>query len=42
MKEIPAGAHTVKVEINELWSSGEKLSEAFRELKVDYVSQTQN
>jgi hypothetical protein len=25
-----------------MWSSGEKLSEAFRELKVDYVPQTQN
>ena len=40
MKGIPAGFHTIKVEMYELWSSGEKLSQAVKEVAVDYVPQT--
>jgi len=40
MKGIPAGSHTIKVEMYELWSSGEKLSQAVKEVTVDYVPQT--
>jgi len=40
MKGIPAGSYTIKVEMYELWSSGEKLSEAIKELNVDYAPQT--
>ena len=40
MKGIPAGPYTIKVEMYELWSSGEKLSEDLKELNVDYVPQT--
>jgi len=40
MKGIPAGSHSIKVEMYELWSSGEKLSQAVREVTVDYVPQT--
>jgi len=40
MKGIPAGSYTIKVEMYELWSSGEKFSEAIKELNVDYVPQT--
>ncbi len=37
MLGIPAGKHTLKVEMYELWSSGEKLSETKKEVIVDYV-----
>jgi len=40
MKGIPAGSHIIKVEMYELWSSGEKLSQAVKEVTVDYVPQT--
>jgi hypothetical protein len=40
MKGIPAGPHNIKVEMYELWSSGEKLSQAAKEMTVDYVPQT--
>ena len=40
MKGIPAGTHSIKVEMYELWSSGEKLSQTFKEVTVDYVPQT--
>jgi hypothetical protein len=40
MKGIPAGSHNIKVEMYELWSSGEKLSQAAKEMTVDYVPQT--
>jgi hypothetical protein len=40
MKGIPAGSYTIKVEMYEFWSSGEKLSEASKGLNVDYVPQT--
>jgi hypothetical protein len=40
MKGIPAGPHIIKVEMYELWSSGEKLSQTFKEVTVDYVPQT--
>ena len=40
MKGIPAGFHIIKVEMYELWSSGEKLSQTFKEVTVDYVPQT--
>jgi hypothetical protein len=40
MKGIPAGAHIIKVDLYELWGSGEKLSQSSRELTVDYVPQT--
>jgi hypothetical protein len=37
MKGIPAGPHIIKMEMYELWSSGEKLSEAAKEVTVNYV-----
>jgi hypothetical protein len=40
MKGIPAGAHVIKVEMYELWSSGEKFSQVGKEVTVDYVPQT--
>jgi hypothetical protein len=40
MKGIPAGSYTIRVEMYELWSSGEKLSEDLKELNIDYVPQT--
>ncbi len=40
MNGIPAGSHTIKVEMYELWSSGEKLSQAIKELTLDYLPQT--
>jgi hypothetical protein len=40
MKGIPAGNHSIKVELYELWSSGEKLLQTFREVIVDYVPLT--
>jgi hypothetical protein len=40
MKGIPAGNHSIKVELYELWSSGEKLLQIFKEVIVDYVPLT--
>ena len=40
MRGIPAGSYTIKVEMYELWSSGEKLSEGLKELNVNYEPQT--
>jgi len=40
MKGVPAGSHTIKVDMYELWSSGERLSQAVKEVTVDYVPQT--
>ncbi len=40
MKGIPAGSHSIKVEMYELWESVEKLSQATRKLTVDYVPLT--
>jgi hypothetical protein len=40
MKGIPAGNHSVKVEMYELWSSDEKLLQIFKEVTVDYVPLT--
>ena len=37
MKGIPAGAHSIKVELCELWASAEKLLQTTREATVDYV-----
>ncbi len=40
MKGIPAGTHTIKIEMYELWSSGEKLSQTTKEVIVEYIPQT--
>jgi hypothetical protein len=40
MRGIPAGSYIIKVEMYELWSSGEKLSKAVKEVTVEYVPQT--
>ena len=40
MNGIPAGTYTLKVEMYELWSTGERFSQAKKELAVDYVPQT--
>ena len=40
MRGIPAGTYALKVEMYELWPSGEKLSEAKKEAIVDYIPQT--
>jgi len=40
MKGINAGSHTIRVEMYELWSSGEKLSCTSKEVTVEYVPQT--
>jgi len=37
MTGIPAGRHMFRVEVYELWSSAEKLTEASKEAVVDYV-----
>jgi hypothetical protein len=37
MKGIAAGLHIVKVEMYELWSDGEKLSNATKQITIDYV-----
>jgi hypothetical protein len=37
MKGISAGSHTIKVEMCELWSSGEKLTCSSKEVAVNYV-----
>ena len=36
MTGITAGQHTIKVEMYELWSSGEKLTSASKEVAIDY------
>ena len=40
MKGVTAGSHIIKVEMYELWSSGEKLSWTTKEVTVEYVPQT--
>ena len=40
MKGIPAGNHSIKSEMYELWSSGEKLLQTFKGVTVDYVPLT--
>ena len=40
MKGINAGSYTIRVEMYELWSSGEKLSCTSKEVTVEYVPQT--
>ena len=37
MTGIPAGSHAIKVEMRELWPSGEKLAHASKEVTVQYV-----
>jgi hypothetical protein len=37
MKGITAGSHTIKVEMYELWSSGEKLNYTSKEVAVEYI-----
>ena len=37
MKGITAGSHTIKVEMHELWSSGEKLNYTSKEVTVEYI-----
>ena len=39
MKGINAGSHTIKVEMYEPWSNGEKLSFTSKEVTVQYVPQ---
>jgi len=40
MKGIAEGSYVVRVEMYELWSSGEKLSSASKEVSIQYVPQT--
>ncbi len=40
MKGIEVGNYLIRVEMYELWSSGEKLNFTFREIAVQYVPQT--
>ena len=40
MKGISSGSHLIKVEMYELWSSGEKLTCASKEVSVEYVPQS--
>ena len=40
MKGITAGSHTIKVEMYEPWSNGEKLSFTSKEITVEYVPKT--
>ncbi len=40
MKGIAAGSYTIRVEMYELWSDGEKLSFASKEVTVQYVPKT--
>ncbi len=40
MKGIPAGAHSIKVDLFELWGSAERLLETTLETTVDYVPLT--
>ncbi len=40
MKGITAGSHSIRVEMYETWSNGEKLSFTSKEVTVEYVPQT--
>jgi hypothetical protein len=40
MNGIPSGTYTLKVEMYELWSKGERFSQTKKEITVDYVPQT--
>ena len=40
MKGISAGSHTIKVEMYELWSNGEKLTCTSKEVTIEYVPKT--
>jgi hypothetical protein len=40
MKGIPTGPHLIRVELYELWSTGERLCQANKEVTVDYVPMT--
>jgi hypothetical protein len=40
MKGIPPGNHSIKMEMYELWSSGEKLLQTSKEVTVNYVPLT--
>jgi len=40
MRGIPEGSYAIRLELYELWSSGEKLTSAFKELTVAYVPKT--
>jgi hypothetical protein len=40
MNGIPAGPHTIKVEMSELWSSAERLCQATKEVTIDYIPKT--
>ncbi len=40
MRGIPAGFHIIKVEMFELWTSGERLTQAGKEVKVEHMPQT--
>ncbi len=40
MKGIVAGEYSIRVEMYEPWSSGEKLNFAFKEITIQYVPQT--
>jgi hypothetical protein len=40
MKDVSAGVYKVRVEMYEVWSSGERLSQTSRETTVDYVPLT--
>jgi hypothetical protein len=37
MKGISSGSHTIRVEMYELWSSGEKLTSASKEVTIEYI-----
>jgi len=37
MTGIAQGQHTLRVEMYELWSSGERLASAFKEVTIDYI-----
>jgi hypothetical protein len=37
MKGITAGSHVIRVEMYELWDSGEKFTCASKEVRIDYV-----
>ena len=39
MRGIPAGSHTIKVAMYEIWPSGQKFSQVAKEVKVDYIPQ---
>ncbi len=40
MKGIPAGPHIIRLEMYELWSNGERLCQASKEVTVHYVPKT--